>query len=94
VDKSPQVSGDRELNFVFKDQDDILRTRYFGGFKLKYYVFAMTFEAMFAGAGTSVDDRAGTEDDCAQVGMTTTSCDSTDQAVAQQTYTITLGLDF
>lgn len=93
IDKTPQTMGDRRLNFVFRDQDNILRNRIFGGFKLQYYVFALLFEVNYALAGTSVDDR-GVDADCADVGAMTASCNSTDQASAQQTYTISLGMDF
>lgn len=94
IDKTPNTLDDEELNFVFEDQDAILRNRIFGGFKIKYYVFALILEGSVALAGTSVDDRPGTEDDCAMVGAMSTNCDSTDQAELQQTYTVSLGLDF
>lgn len=100
VDKTPHIDpfttmGDSNLNFVFRDQANITRHRIFFGFKAQYYVFKITFEAAFALAGNSVDDRAGTDLDCADMVVpTTTSCDSTDQAKSQQTYTISLGLDF
>jgi hypothetical protein len=94
IDRTPHVDGDRRLNFVFRDQDSILRNRIFAGFKLQHHVFALLFEASFALAGSSVDDRAGTDVSCADVAVPTESCDSTDQARAQQSYTISLALDF
>jgi hypothetical protein len=94
IDRTPQLDGDRRLNFVFRDQDNILRHRIFTGFKLQHHVFALLFEANFALAGSSVDDRAGTDMDCADVALPTDSCDSTDQARAQQSYTISVALDF
>jgi hypothetical protein len=80
-------------NFVFKDQDNILRHRLFVGAKLQYYVFQLTLEAQFAMAGSSVDDRAGTNEPC-MPNSTTTSCDSTDTAAAQRTLSMSAGFDF
>jgi len=88
----PMSVSDRALNFVFKDQDDILRHRLFFGTKLQYYVFQLTLEATYALAGSSVDTRAGS-DPCT-FDSTTTNCDSTDQAAAQTTYTVSAGFDF
>ncbi|RMH44635.1 MAG: hypothetical protein D6689_02000 [Deltaproteobacteria bacterium] len=101
IDKTPgidvrDVPQDIDRNFAFKDQANITRHRLFAGLKLQYYVFEMTLEAAFALAGSSVDDRAGTDVDCADVDPTapTTRCDATDQAAAQQSYTLSIGLDF
>lgn len=88
----PMFVSDRALNFVFKDQDDILRHRVFVGAKLQYYVFQLTLEAAFALAGSSRDDRAGS-DECT-FDSTTTACDSPDLAAAQRTFTISAGFDF
>src|SRR5262249_4933132 len=52
---SPGNQGDEMLNFVFKDQNNIYRNRFFVGAKLQYYVFEVTLEAQFALAGSSVD---------------------------------------
>lgn len=98
LDATPQIdplesSSDLNMSFAFKDQVDILRHRFFGGLKLQYYVFAITFEASVALAGSSVDDRAGTDDQCMDP-ATTTSCDSTDQSGTQETYILSVGLDF
>jgi hypothetical protein len=71
-----------------------LRHRLFGGLKLKYYVFAITLEAAIAMAGSSVDDRRGTDVDCATAPSPTTFCNSTDQAKLQETYTVSIALDF
>lgn len=94
IDSTPAVAGDQRLHFVFRDQDSIVRHRFFAGAKIQHHVFALVLEADFALAGSSVDDRVGTDDDCADVGMTTASCDSEDQARGQQTYSISLGVDF
>lgn len=94
MDKTPHMADDRRLIFVFRDQDNIYRNRIFAGFKLQHHIFALLFEADFALAGSSVDDRVGTDVNCADVTMPTASCDSTDQAGAQQTYTVSLALDF
>jgi len=98
VDATPNIDpfdtmGDNKLNFVFKDQTDIIRNRIFLGVKAEYYVFQFTLEAAFALAGKSVDDRLGTDVACTAM-ATTTSCDSTDQAGGQQTYTFSVGLEF
>ena len=100
IDPTPQVDSlddvtnpnDRNLDFVFKDQDDIVRHRFFVGAKLQYYVFQLTIEAVFARAGTSVDDRAG--DNPCMPNSTTAACDATDQAGAQRTLTVSGGFDF
>ena len=89
----PGNDDDANLNFVFKDQDNVLRQRIFVGTKMQYYVFELTLEAAFALAGSSVDDRSGADTDCALM-STTTSCDSPDQAGAQSTFSMSLGLDF
>ncbi len=102
IDKTPNVdagvpanSSDVLNNFVFADQDNIVRQRFFGGLKVKYYVFAFTAEAVFALAGKSVDDRAGVDIDCGSVGPADkASCDAKDGAKAQQTYTLSLSMDF
>ncbi|MBP8810959.1 MAG: hypothetical protein KBG48_21385 [Kofleriaceae bacterium] len=99
IDPTPNVDGldpanmdDRQLNFVFKDQDDIIRHRVFFGAKLRYYVFALTVEGTYAMAGSSIDDRASA-DECT-LASRTTNCDSPDQAKAQTTLTVAAGLDF
>lgn len=92
----PLVPGnemDSNLDFVFKDQQDIVRQRFFFGAKMQYYVFQATFEASFALKGTSIDDRSGTDMPCT-VDATTTSCDAHDQAGAQSSFTGSIGLDF
>jgi hypothetical protein len=99
IDKTPQIDSrdpmndlDANMNFVFKDQDDILRNRLFIGTKLKYYIFTLTLEGSFALKGSSVDDRAGTSVACGSAA--TSDCDTTDVARAQNTFTTSLGLDF
>lgn len=85
IDKTPHVAAkdspdgkDARLNFVFPDQDSIPRQRFFGGLEVKYYVFALAFEANIALAGDSTDE-AGTH--------------ARDRAGAQQTYSIAISLD-
>jgi hypothetical protein len=99
IDKTPNVdavttSGDIAMNFVFPDQDNILRQRWFFGLKLKYYVFALTFEGMIATAGDSMDDRSGTTlcDDAPADQQH--RCDAVDQSGTQQSYTVSISLDF
>lgn len=101
IDKTPNLSpfttpGDGAMNFVFKDQANITRHRMFLGAKLQYYVFAITLEANFAFAGSSVDDRSGNDTQCSDVvdpnGVA--ACDATDEARLQESYSISVGLDF
>lgn len=99
IDKTPQIDSqapmnesDANMNFVFRDQDDIYRSRIFLGSKFKYYVFTMTLEAAFALKGSSKDDRRGTDVACSDA--PTANCDTTDIAKAQTTFTASLGLDF
>src|SRR5262249_32985047 len=90
---SPGNQGDEMLNFVFKDQNNIYRNRFFVGAKLQYYVFEVTLEAQFALAGSSVDDRTGTSDPC-MPNSTTTNCDAKDTAKSQRTLSLSAGFDF
>lgn len=100
VDPTPNVDSldevnnpnDRNLDFVFKNQDDIIRHRLFFGAKFQYYVFQLTVEGSYAFAGSSVDDRAG-DTPCMPL-SSTTACDSTDQAKPQRTLTVSGGFDF
>jgi hypothetical protein len=102
IDKTPQIDpfdmpADINMNFAFKDQANITRNRFFGGLKLKYYVFALTAEAMITTAGGSTDDRIGTDFNCTDSPTnpaSTTGCDAKDQAGAQETYTISFAFDF
>lgn len=90
---SPGNEMDSELNFVFREQDTILRHRILVGAKLQYYVVQLTIEAQFALAGSSVDDRAGTSDACMPNSMTA-NCDAEDTAAAQRTLSVSAGFDF
>jgi len=100
IDPTPQIDPldpstrmDLDQNFVFSDQDNIYRNRVFFGAKLQYYVFQLTIEASFALAGKSLDDRGGTSERCTAV-STTTACDAMDAAAAQNTLSLSAGLDF
>jgi len=100
VDPTPnidsQVMGneaDSDLNFVFREQDTIFRNRILVGAKLQYYVVQLTVEAQFALAGSSVDDRGGTNEAC-MPDSTTTMCDAKDTAAAQRTLSVSAGFDF
>jgi hypothetical protein len=90
---APGNDSDSNLNFVFKEQDNILRKRLVVGAKFQYYIMQLTVEASFATAGNSLDDRAGVTDEC-MPSSTTTSCDARDRASAQRTLSVSLGLDF
>jgi hypothetical protein len=89
----PMTAADRDLSFVFNDQDNIYRNRFFFGAKFQYYVFQLTLEASFALAGSSVDDISGASDRCMAV-SNTTFCDAEDAAAAQRTLSLSAGLDF
>jgi hypothetical protein len=98
IDKTPNVDAvvdntDYRNNFVFPDQDNITRQRIFGGVKIKYFVFALTIEANFALAGSSVDDRA-TNVRCDNRGEDEGICDAEDQAGGQRTFSFSGSLDF
>ncbi len=100
IDGTPNVdplatgnTNDSMNNFVFKDQDTIYRQRVFLGAKLQYYVFQVTLEAQLALAGTSIDDRAGTNTTCQPMSMTT-NCDAKDTARSQRTLSLSAGFDF
>jgi hypothetical protein len=100
IDKTPNIDAfteptDVTSNFVFEDQDTVLRQRLFGGLKVKYYVFALTLEAGYTLSGSSVDDRSGTDADCASVPATMKDrCDAADSAPGQASYTFSLAMDF
>ena len=99
IDKTPHIDSrvmpdDANMNFVFTEQDNIIRQRLFVGTKLKYYIFTLTLEANLALPGSSVDDRAGTDLDCNDAGMPTSMCDAEDASQTQTTFTSSLGLDF
>lgn len=100
IDKTPHIDslvvpGDNSMNFVFRDQDDITRHKLFFGLKTQYHVFQLTLEASFALAGSSVDDRSGTDDTCAMVDpLSADRCDAEDQSELQESYVVSLGMDF
>lgn len=99
IDKTPHIDSvaeptDAAMDFTFADQDDITRYRLFGGVVLRYYVFTLGLEGAFALAGGSVDDRSGTDMDCAEAATPTAQCDAKDQAGSQASFTLTAGLDF
>lgn len=89
----PGNEADAMNNFVFKDQDTIYRDRFFVGAKFQYYVLQLTLEAQFALAGSSIDDRPGTNVACTPR-STTSECDAKDTARAQTTLAMSAGFDF
>ena len=100
IDPTPNVDplamgnmADGMNNFVFKDQQTIYRQRVFLGAKLQYYVFQLTLELQLALAGTSIDDRAGTNTTC-KPNSTTVDCDAKDTAASQRTLALSAGFDF
>jgi hypothetical protein len=100
IDKTPNVAvkdnpEDIKMNFVFADQDNIVRHRVFAGLKAKYYVFAVTLEVDVALAGDSVDDRDGITTSCDMAPASEKDrCDATDQSGSQPTYSLAVSLDF
>jgi hypothetical protein len=90
---APMQTADSFNDFVFKDQSTIYRNRIFFGAKLQYYVFQLTLEASFALAGSSVDDRPGTNTMCMPMSPTP-NCDAKDDAKAQRTLAMSAGFDF
>jgi hypothetical protein len=90
---TPGNESDSMNNFIFRDQDNIYRNRFFVGAKLQYYVFQLTLEAQFALAGTSIDDQAGTNVACTPM-ATDSNCDAKDTAKAQTTLAMSVGFDF
>jgi hypothetical protein len=99
IDKTPQIDAtvdptDLDNNFTFADQDTIVRQRLFIGAKARYGAVALSFEAVFAFAGSSTDDQ-GAAMSCAQAPATMKdTCNADDGSGAQQTYTISLSADF
>jgi hypothetical protein len=100
IDPTPNVDSleggnedDGQLNFVFKDQDDIIRHRFFFGAKLQYHVFQLTLEGALATRGSSLDDRSSTTEACTQA-STTEQCDAADRAGRQASFVGSVGMDF
>lgn len=94
VDGNGNNTQDIQANFVFPDQDNITRSRFFGGVKVKYYVFAVTAEVNFALSGSSVDDQDGTVTDCASLPPDQRNrCDSTDQSGSQTSVYMSVSMD-
>lgn len=89
----PGNEGDSTKNFVFKEQDNIVRHRVVVGTKLQYYVLQLTVEASFASKGSSLDDRPGVTDVC-MPSSSTANCDAKDTAKSQTTLSVSAGLDF
>ena len=88
----PAHAADSMANFVFKNQQNIYRNRFFAGAKAQYYWFYVTLEVELALAGSSTDDRSGTSDACMPNSMTT-SCDAKDIAGSQRTISLSAGFD-
>jgi hypothetical protein len=81
------------MDFVFADQDDIMRYRLFGGVVSATFL-TLGLQGAFALAGSSVDDRSGTDVDCDDATGPTTDCDASDAAGQQASFTMTAGFDF
>jgi hypothetical protein len=89
----PGQSAAAITNFVFQDEQTILRTKLFLGAKLQYYIFQLTLEGALTLAGTSIDDNQGTSTPC--MAMTTTpSCAAADTAKLQRSLSMSAGFDF
>jgi len=92
----PLVPGqemDSNNSFVFKDQDLILRNRFMAGVKVKFAAVQVTVEGTYALAGSSKDDRSGTNVECT-LPATTASCDAKDTSKSQRTLAVSVGVDF
>ncbi len=76
------TDADCSNNYVFDDQDAILRHRLFLGLRMIYYRFVLTIEASWALPGSSKDTLAF---DGASI---------QDSAKLQQTYSVSLGWDY
>jgi len=63
------------------------------GAKFQYGVFQLTAEFLYTFAGSSTDDRNGTNAVC-MPSSTTTACDSKDTAGAQSTLSLAAGFEF
>jgi hypothetical protein len=88
----PGMANDRTLNFVFEDQDPILRQRIFLGAKAQFGAAVLTVEGQLALAGSSVDDR-GISTTC-EANSLTEQCNAKDIAASQQSITVSAGLEF
>jgi hypothetical protein len=100
VDPTPNIdplddgmANDRTLNFVFGDQDPILRQRVFLGAKAQFGAATITVEGQLALAGTSIDDRAGTSAKC-EANAASEMCDAKDISASQQSLTVSAGVEF
>jgi hypothetical protein len=85
--------SDIALNFVFRDQALILRHRLSAGAKFKYSIAALTVEAQYGFAGSSVDDQSQTSALC-ELNSMTTACDAKDLSKAQTSLSVAAALDF
>jgi len=99
VDGTPDIDPldpahpmDGASNFVFKEQQNIYRNRFFVGAKAQFAWFYLTLELELALKGSSVDDRQGTTSSC-MLDSPTSSCDATDPAASQRTLSVSAGLD-
>ncbi len=100
IDETPGVAvkddpGDAANNFVFPDENSISRTRWFVGFKLKYYLFALTAEADFIGSGSSSFTPMGATQPCdSAVATAQGSCVAADKSGSQTTLSFSASFDF
>lgn len=76
------TDGDCYANYVFDDQDAILRHRIFLGVRMIYYRFVLTLEASWALPGSSKDTLA------------LQGASIKDSAKFQQTYSVSVGWDY
>ncbi|ACY18939.1 hypothetical protein [Haliangium ochraceum] len=80
IDATPEQGDDAGMNYVFRDQDTILRHRIFVGARFRHNVFTAALEGQYTLEGASDDSQSG--------GMVT------DDAAAQITVMSTLGVEF
>lgn len=84
------TDGDCGANYVFDDQDAILRHRIFLGLRIIFYHLVLTIEASWSLAGSSVDEL--TQFDPTSGQWITEQLK--DRAAFQQTYSVSLGWDY
>ncbi len=84
------TDSDCGSNYVFDDQDAILRHRVFLGLRIIYYRLSLTFEASWSLPGNSKDEILQFDPDSSQW----VTGQLKDKSKFQQTYSVSLGWDY
>nr|HEX4313697.1 hypothetical protein [Kofleriaceae bacterium] len=90
----PANMDDAKLNFIFRDESAVTRTRLFVGAKSQYGPLQLALEFQLTFAGNSVDDVTGATGDCTAAPTVNTKCDVPDTARAQTGLSLSAGFDF